>query len=255
MLSGNLNLTVNIEAQRAVSFILPLLPIFLIFFIGSIAETNRAPFDLPEASHRLVSCFIYKHRANTVVFLLFALLVYMISKGYLFIIFGCFILYFNIIRISPNCLYLVFVLEDKLKGSCFAQKIYLLGEAVFFILLIGFVLLLLLTSYDSIVFMNQDALLRTGNSGSTSGGQPNPGGGTPPPNNDGSLAVAGGGIPHSNTDNSINSNVSYTTDDLKQTAGSEFINVKNILQDKTLSEEDRNNKVLKAFADLQKIIN
>jgi len=49
MLSGNLNLTVNIEAQRAVSFILPLLPIFLIFFIGSIAETNRAPFDLPEA--------------------------------------------------------------------------------------------------------------------------------------------------------------------------------------------------------------
>lgn len=243
MLTGSLNLTVNIEAQRAVWFIIPLFPVFIIFFIGAVAETNRAPFDLAEASHRLVSCFIYKHRANTIVFLLFALLVYMISKGYLFIIFWCFILYFNIIRISPNCLYLVFVLEEKLKGS-----LKNISFNLFLILLIGFILLLL-TFYDSIVFMNQDA---GGNSGSTSGGQSNPGGATPPTNNDGSLAVASGGIPHSNTDNSINSNVSYTTDDLKQTAGSEFINVKNILQDKTLSEEDRNNKVLKAFADLQK---
>ena len=49
VLTGSLNLTVNIEAQRAVWFILPLLPVFLIFFIGSIAETNRAPFDLAEA--------------------------------------------------------------------------------------------------------------------------------------------------------------------------------------------------------------
>jgi len=49
LLTGSLNLTVNVEAQRAVWFILPLLPIFIIFFIGSIAETNRAPFDLAEA--------------------------------------------------------------------------------------------------------------------------------------------------------------------------------------------------------------
>jgi len=49
MLTGSLNLTVVTEGQRAVWFILPLLPIFLIFFIGSIAETNRAPFDLAEA--------------------------------------------------------------------------------------------------------------------------------------------------------------------------------------------------------------
>jgi len=64
MLSGDLNLTVNIEAQRAVWFILPLYPIFLIFFIGSVAETNRAPFDLAEASYTLVSGFICKHKAN-----------------------------------------------------------------------------------------------------------------------------------------------------------------------------------------------
>ena len=49
MLTGNLNLTVDIESQRAVWFIFPLFPIFLIFFIGSVAETNRAPFDLAEA--------------------------------------------------------------------------------------------------------------------------------------------------------------------------------------------------------------
>ena len=49
VLTGSLNLTVNIEAQRAVWFILPLFPAFLIFFIGSVAETNRAPFDLAEA--------------------------------------------------------------------------------------------------------------------------------------------------------------------------------------------------------------
>ena len=49
LLSGSLNLTVNIESQKSVWFILPLLPIFIIFVIGSIAETNRAPFDLAEA--------------------------------------------------------------------------------------------------------------------------------------------------------------------------------------------------------------
>jgi NADH-ubiquinone oxidoreductase chain 1 len=49
LLTGSLNLTVNVEAQRAVWFIIPLLPIFIIFFIGSVAETNRAPFDLAEA--------------------------------------------------------------------------------------------------------------------------------------------------------------------------------------------------------------
>lgn len=50
MLTGSLNLTVVAEGQRAVWYILPLLPVFLIFFIGSIAETNRAPFDLAEAN-------------------------------------------------------------------------------------------------------------------------------------------------------------------------------------------------------------
>ncbi len=72
MLTGNLNLTENIEAQRAVWFILPLLPVFIIFFIGSIAETNRAPFDLAEAESELVSGFMTEHAAVVFVFFFLA---------------------------------------------------------------------------------------------------------------------------------------------------------------------------------------
>jgi len=50
LLSGSLNLISIVESQRVISFIFPLFPLFLIFFIGSIAETNRAPFDLAEAT-------------------------------------------------------------------------------------------------------------------------------------------------------------------------------------------------------------
>ena len=72
MLTGSLNLTVNIEAQRAVWFIIPLFPIFIIFFIGSIAETNRPPFDLAEAESELVSGFMTEHAAVVFVFFFLA---------------------------------------------------------------------------------------------------------------------------------------------------------------------------------------
>lgn len=72
MLTGNLNLTVCTEIQRAVWFILPLSPIFIIFFIGSIAETNRAPFDLAEAESELVSGFMTEHAAVVFVFFFLA---------------------------------------------------------------------------------------------------------------------------------------------------------------------------------------
>ena len=72
LLTGSLNLTVNVEAQRAVWFVLPLLPIYIIFFIGSIAETNRAPFDLAEAESELVSGFMTEHAAVIFVFFFLA---------------------------------------------------------------------------------------------------------------------------------------------------------------------------------------
>jgi NADH-ubiquinone oxidoreductase chain 1 len=71
-LTGSLNLTANIEAQRAIWFVVPLLPIFIIFFIGSVAETNRAPFDLAEAESELVSGFMTEHAAVIFVFFFLA---------------------------------------------------------------------------------------------------------------------------------------------------------------------------------------
>ena len=55
LFSGNLSIISIIESQRAVWFIFPLLPIFIIFFIGSVAETNRPPFDLAEATNMIWS--------------------------------------------------------------------------------------------------------------------------------------------------------------------------------------------------------
>jgi NADH-ubiquinone oxidoreductase chain 1 len=72
LLTGNLNMITIVESQRVVDFLLPLFPLFIIFFVGSIAETNRAPFDLAEAESELVSGFMTEHSASIFVFFFLA---------------------------------------------------------------------------------------------------------------------------------------------------------------------------------------
>ena len=52
---GSLNLSDIVLAQQNIWFIIPLFPMFVIFFISALAETNRPPFDLPEAEAELVA--------------------------------------------------------------------------------------------------------------------------------------------------------------------------------------------------------
>ena len=62
---GSLNLSAVVEAQRHVWFCLPLLPMFVVFFISCLAETNRSPFDLPEGESELVAGFFVEYSAMT----------------------------------------------------------------------------------------------------------------------------------------------------------------------------------------------
>jgi NADH-quinone oxidoreductase subunit H len=66
LLSGSLNLTEIVKLQGIVGwFILPLLPCAIIFFISMLAETNRAPFDLPEAEAELVAGYNVEYSSIT----------------------------------------------------------------------------------------------------------------------------------------------------------------------------------------------
>jgi NADH-quinone oxidoreductase subunit H len=58
---GSLNLSDVVRAQQRVWFFIPLFPMFVIFFISTLAETNRAPFDLPEGESELVAGFFVEY--------------------------------------------------------------------------------------------------------------------------------------------------------------------------------------------------
>jgi len=62
---GSLNLTAIVEAQRNLWFAVPLFPMFIVFFVSVLAETNRSPFDLPEGESELVAGFFVEYSAMT----------------------------------------------------------------------------------------------------------------------------------------------------------------------------------------------
>lgn len=75
LLVGSLNLTDIVNAQKTVWFAIPLFPMFIMFFISALAETNRPPFDLPEAESELVAGYQVEYSSTG--YLLFMLAEYM----------------------------------------------------------------------------------------------------------------------------------------------------------------------------------
>jgi NADH-quinone oxidoreductase subunit H len=63
--AGSFNLSTIVLSQQKIWYIIPLLPVFIIFYISMLAETNRHPFDLPEAEAELVSGYNVEYSAMT----------------------------------------------------------------------------------------------------------------------------------------------------------------------------------------------
>ena len=68
---GSLNLSDIVYAQKSVWYVFPLFPMFIVFFISALAETNRAPFDLPEDESSLVGGYFTEY--SSMLFALFFL--------------------------------------------------------------------------------------------------------------------------------------------------------------------------------------
>ncbi|MEM7446298.1 MAG: NADH-quinone oxidoreductase subunit NuoH [Pseudomonadota bacterium] len=62
---GSLNLTDIVMAQEGLWFFIPLFPMFVVFFISALAETNRSPFDLPEGESEITGGFMVEYSSMT----------------------------------------------------------------------------------------------------------------------------------------------------------------------------------------------
>jgi NADH-quinone oxidoreductase subunit H len=60
---GSLNLSDIVRAQQGLWFVIPLAPMFVVFFISALAETNRLPFDIPEGESEIVAGFFVEYSA------------------------------------------------------------------------------------------------------------------------------------------------------------------------------------------------
>lgn len=131
MAIGTLNVTLFIEYQRALWLFIPLFPLFIIFFISTIAETNRPPFDLVEAESELVAGFFTEYSGSPFVFFFLAEysnIILMCSATTILFLGGYLYLpYVNVLLslVSQYSL-LYYVLEGILYGSHLAVKLIIL---------------------------------------------------------------------------------------------------------------------------------
>jgi NADH-quinone oxidoreductase subunit H len=85
-LAGSTNLTTIVVAQQSIFNALPCFPSFILFLICILAETNRLPFDLPEAESELVSGYNVEYSAITFVFFFLAEYSYIIMMSALIVV-------------------------------------------------------------------------------------------------------------------------------------------------------------------------
>jgi len=128
-LSGTFNLTVMIEIQKSIYFLFLVPPLYMIFYIAAIAETNRAPFDLAEAESELVSGFMTEHAAGIFVFFFLA--------EYASIILICILItivfiggyeVLSFLYLITELIYPIFYMVYTFIGILYENLIYILGQ-------------------------------------------------------------------------------------------------------------------------------
>jgi len=157
---GSFNLTTIVEAQQNIWNIFILYPCFILFFVSALAETNRVPFDLPEAESELVSGYNVEYSAFT--FALFFLAEYsnIILMSFLIVIFffggwlpflniNVFFFLFKEIWIVLKVLFVVyfFILVRGTLPRYRYDQLMFLGWKVFLPLVLSYLLLYIILLY------------------------------------------------------------------------------------------------------------
>lgn len=147
---GSLNLNNICKAQEDIYFIIPLLPVFFFFIISSLAELNRAPFDLPEAEGELVAGYNVEYSS-------FSFALFFLAE------------YANVILMTIICTILFLGGWSVIPFFFFTKVIYFIKLEFFFsfffkcgfifIVLIGIRALLPRYRYDQLMFLGWKVLL------------------------------------------------------------------------------------------------
>lgn len=151
---GSLNLSQIVIAQENFWFIFPLFPLFLLFFISGLAETNRPPFDLPEAEGELVAGYNVEY--SSISFALF-----FIGEYANIILFSSLIVIFFLGGWNESFYFTVLfnILADE---TIYVKDIYSLLSSFVFVIKINLVLFLFIWVRAAFPRYRYDQLMRLG---------------------------------------------------------------------------------------------